>query len=133
MKTFVLPVAVLTASLAALPVEADEKRRSRAWLDSRGVLSLTDLEKTVGVRLSPSNRPKLDSLLAQRNAQLVSLNEQITGVLNDDLKTTDAQLASRVEQVANSPWNPDRLETIRRTQPMRYQGLLQRQKQELGK
>lgn len=128
MKSFAFPVAIVTASLAAMPVEADENRKSRAWLDTRGVLTLTDIERTTGFQLSSESRTKVNALLVQRNAQLEGFNDQIAQVLRDDQKLTDAQLAERVEKNTSGPWTPERLEAIRRSQPMRYQGLINRLK-----
>ncbi len=100
-----------------------------SFLSSRGVVSSEELLDVLGTKLSPEKRAKFDEALAKRNAALAKANEELSATLRDVLAQNDEGLAKLVDESAEAKL----MERMRRTQPSRWQYLMNRKKKEAEK
>ena len=113
---------------AATYAGADAVSQSRFWLEARGVIAAPELEKSLGVSLSGENRAKFERAVQTRNEKIVAANDELRATMREILREDDEQLQKRFEEGDKARKEAEKLETMRRLQPSRYQEYLRRQK-----
>jgi Spy/CpxP family protein refolding chaperone len=91
---------------------------SAAWAETRGTMTTEDVIATLGITPTREQRDQIEQSVRERNDALREINARFSAALQKTLAANDKELARRVTDEKER----QRLETMRRRQPGRYNG-----------
>jgi Spy/CpxP family protein refolding chaperone len=91
---------------------------SANWAETRGTMTTEDVVAILGVAPTREQRDQIEQAVIERNRALREANMRFSAALQKTLAADDRELAKRVTNEKER----QRLETMRRRQPGRYNG-----------
>lgn len=92
---------------------------ANSWVETRGVMTTEDVIASLGATPSKEQRAQIEQAVRERNDVLREINARFSAALQKTLAANDQELTKRVADEKERR----RMETMRRRQPGRYNGV----------
>ncbi len=92
---------------------------ANSWVETRGTMTTEDVIASLGVTPTKEQRAQIEQAARERNDALREINARFSAALQKTLAANDQELTKRVIDEKERR----RMETMRRRQPRRYNGM----------
>lgn len=92
---------------------------ANSWVETRGTMTTEDVIASLGVTPTKEQRAQIEQAARERNDALREINARFSAALQKTLAANDQELTKRVADEKERR----RMETMRRRQPGRYNGV----------